>query len=636
MAMLWLSSLLLASATAENATARIRFLDSETGYDLRPERVALAVDNNSPVETTGRSTVELPRGRYALDAALSGYRAFTDSLVVDMSGLQQIHLWLDPLEPAPELHPQRIRALRRANATVINGFVVDDESGKPLSTVRVSCRSASTERTETTLEVEAWTDARGFFQLSAQCASPGDPEQTTATLVFAKTGYVTQANDHVELWPNGDWTCRVRLSPSSSGASTIIDERQLRGGWVPQEKALPLTNDTLATRSAALETAVPLSLGGTNERTDSTAAENGVVRVPRNIRVLRSDGVTIDYVSLETYCRRVLPAEWIASWASYPGGNESLKAGAVAVRTYAIGYVNKPKAGAYDICGTTACQAYGTTTSTYSDVAVSETAGYVMTDENDTIPLGLTEYSAENNSLGLDCGDGFAAPVVGCLADPVCTGESRNGHGRGMCQWGSARWATGLKFPGNSTRDHTTLNGFSRQDWVWILRHYYPQLRLVPGAPLLLGDAVKARTGLNVRGCPDGAITDGIDCPVLATEAVGSAGMIVGGPVQVTTDGAGYTWYQIQWGNATGWSVENYLERIARPRAYAMASEQDITISWLADPGSTYRVQFKSKVADSVWNDLSADIISTTSLGSWSEKRTDQQRFYRVVVIGQH
>jgi peptidoglycan hydrolase-like amidase len=55
-----------------------------------------------------------------------------------------------------------------------------------------------------------------------------------------------------------------------------------------------------------------------------------------------------------------LPSEWIASWGSTGPGNSgtnSLLAGAVAIRTYAIGFVNNPASANYDICGTTTCQA---------------------------------------------------------------------------------------------------------------------------------------------------------------------------------------------------------------------------------------------------------------------------------------
>ena len=191
----------------------------------------------------------------------------------------------------------------------------------------------------------------------------------------------------------------------------------------------------------AVASALPqVSPGSPGVSLHSIPAPNDVVRAPRTIRVLSPDGLTVDYVSLDYYCRRVLPAEWIPAWASYSGGDQALNAGAVAIRTYAIGAINKPTSASYDICGTTACQVYGPTTSTYTDAAVSETADYLLTDQTSAIPPALTEYSAENNSLGSSCGDGFASPAGSCLSDPVCAGSL----GMGM----DAACASGVRLDG--------------------------------------------------------------------------------------------------------------------------------------------------------------------------------------------
>jgi hypothetical protein len=299
------------------------------------------------------------------------------------------------------------------------------------------------------------------------------------------------------------------------------------------------------------------------------------VRIPTNIRVLRQDGVTIDYVTLQTYCQRSLPSEWIASWGSTGPGNSgtnSLLAGAVAIRTYAIGFINNPQNVAYDICGTTACQAYVHTASdSRTTAAVNFTAQHVMIQPGTTrIGFKLTEYSAENNSLGFSCGDGFTQPTGGCLADPICAGEERFGHGRGLCQWGTARWATGRRMQNRQTSDSVT-NGYPIQNWVWLLEHYYPNLQLVEGSPLAVTDYVQVQgtASLAVRACADGSISSGTGCPPVATQSAGANGVIIGGPIRITSDGIGYTWWRVQWfdaGNTIGWAPENWLECIAPPR----------------------------------------------------------------------
>ncbi len=42
------------------------------------------------------------------------------------------------------------------------------------------------------------------------------------------------------------------------------------------------------------------------------------------------------------------------------------------------------------------------------------------------------------------------------MSDPVDAGTTFNGHGRGICQWGTQRWA---------------IN--QAKDWTWIVNHYY-------------------------------------------------------------------------------------------------------------------------------------------------------------------
>lgn len=179
---------------------------------------------------------------------------------------------------------------------------------------------------------------------------------------------------------------------------------------------------------------------------------------PTSIRVGRSCSCTncstVVTVSMETYTKRVLPSEWITSW-----GAESLKAGAVAIRSYGAYYVYHPIASSYDICDNTCCQVYGTTQYTSTDSAVDATANLYLVDGSNNIVRA--EYSAENNdSAGRDgCGNCYTSNVPNdgkCLSDSVCCGATQNGHGRGMCQWGTQRWAVN-----------------QGKTYSWILDHYY-------------------------------------------------------------------------------------------------------------------------------------------------------------------
>jgi hypothetical protein len=147
----------------------------------------------------------------------------------------------------------------------------------------------------------------------------------------------------------------------------------------------------------------------------------------------------VDVIAIETYVKGVLPHEWIRSWHG-----ESLKAGAIAIRTYAASWVaNGGKYTCADVDDTTASQVYKDERFAVTDAAVDATAGaYVMKNGG---PV-FAEYSAENGN-----------PTAHGVSEPVCAGKTRNGHGRGTCQWGTQRWA--------SQQSKTA---------TWLMEHYYP------------------------------------------------------------------------------------------------------------------------------------------------------------------
>jgi hypothetical protein len=147
----------------------------------------------------------------------------------------------------------------------------------------------------------------------------------------------------------------------------------------------------------------------------------------------------VDVIAFETYVKGVLPHEWIRSWHT-----ESLRAGAIAIRTYAASWVRS--GGKYtcaDLDDTTASQVYKDEFFAVTNSAVDATAStYVM---KNGLPV-FAEYSAENGH-----------PTADGISDSLCAGKTRFGHGRGTCQWGSQRWASQ-----------------SGKNATWILQHYYP------------------------------------------------------------------------------------------------------------------------------------------------------------------
>lgn len=626
----------VASPGASATRVDVRFVDSDTGFAVQPEAVTVRAHRpdaaerrvpNAEITPAGRLQLALSAGQHTLTVASARHRPMSGKLVVRPDQPYRIRIHLDPVEPPKEIQPETVAALHRDGWMLLQGFVADEETGGPLAGVQVRSLPSG---------AETRTSGEGFFRLYVPAAEEASPETDAVHLVFEKPGYRAHERRYLEVWSRGDWTYRIRLE--RGGGHDVVDERTLRRRATRGPAPSPSPGPAPVGLVEIFESpALPIPQWD-GPQPASTAPSNATVRVPRNIRVLRADGATIDYVSMTYYARSVLPSEWIASWGNYTGGSNSLNAGAVAVRSYAIGKLNAVSTSStYDICATTACQVYNPANiNSLTDTAVNFTEHYVLVNANGAI--ATTEYSAENNSLGYSCGDGYTQPTEGCLYDPICLGEARYGHGRGMCQWGSARWATARRMANRTSRDGTPT-GFPRQGWQWIVAHYYPTLTLVKGAYLVVGDDVKViGTSQTVRMCGDGGIASGVNCPAVTTKAVGSAGVILDGPVRVTADGRGFTWYKVQWSDGqVGWVPENWLERLltapGAPTALvvtALATNQ-IQLTWVDNAADEFGFKIeRAPAAAGPWTQIATAMANITSHTDTNDLASGTTYFYRV------
>ncbi len=157
--------------------------------------------------------------------------------------------------------------------------------------------------------------------------------------------------------------------------------------------------------------------------------------------------------------------------AIFTHNRNSLEAGAVAYRSYGAWYVANPICSTtssscpvvYDICNSTYCQVFDTTSAASTVAAAQATASVVVS--SDGVKAFFAEYSANTN--GLYCPDGQTGQPAAnwpCMADPIATGSTGSGHGRGMSQWGSQYWARGKSYQGVTT---------SPRNWQCIVDHYY-------------------------------------------------------------------------------------------------------------------------------------------------------------------
>lgn len=185
-----------------------------------------------------------------------------------------------------------------------------------------------------------------------------------------------------------------------------------------------------------------------------TGARGASCTAPATIRVGTNCNCTqcsqVEIMSLETYTAQGLNDEWIPSW-----NTESLKAGSVAYRTFGAWYaLNRPLTGLnYDIASSTCNQVWTSSLSAACAAASSATSGELL---EQNAAVARSEYSAEAN-FETGCangqkGDGSAQWP--CSSDSLCAGNANSGHGRGMCQWGSQRWASQRAWTYTQILDH--------------------------------------------------------------------------------------------------------------------------------------------------------------------------------------
>jgi hypothetical protein len=447
----------------------LRFKDSKTGFAVMPDEVLIydAATNqrfdrieSSEIEPRGGVSIALPQAVYWLLISSGGYQPMTAKLFAGDPAVSKYVFNLDPLAPPAELETARIASLRREDATLVSGFVTDEETGRPLPDVKVYSPQTA---------AETATDSRGYFLIYL----PADA--VSGTLLFERPGYIIQERVGIELWPGGDWLYRIFLSPGE-GKEIINDSKSGQDSASSQSGSLEEENCQDCNSRPDTGEQIP--------RTDSPANQT-LALLPNTIRVGRDcpGPTTCSYVEvygLQTYCKYVLPAEWFSCWGSLSNGMNSLQAGSVAIRSYAVWHVYHPLASGYDICDNTFCQFLGSAQHPDGNIAVDATERYVLVTNGTNITR--SEYSAENNNSG--CGNGWSGTgsTWPCIYDPVCQDMPTNGHGRGMCQWGSARWANGTKILPSSPCTPGVPHGFGTKTWQEILDHYYPDYQLVEGA----------------------------------------------------------------------------------------------------------------------------------------------------------
>lgn len=320
-----------------------------------------------------------------------------------------------------------------APGATASGVVVDGLDGRAIEGALVRSRDGRS---------RARTDAHGRFTLTL-------PAETTHYLWLSREGYVGGQRANVVAGES----IEARLfpeAPSEEEVRAYFARQPVRRHAHPAHERPGVAGDVGAVRAPGGD---PAALPETIRvwRAGGTALQptpgNGYAD-----QSCHADAVVLE-LPREEYVKGVIPHEWIPSW-----DQEALRAGAIAARTYAVSWALRGgRWDCADVDDGTVTQVYRDDRADSTNEAVDATAGRVVMRNGAIL---TTEYSAEN-----------ANPTADGVAEPTCAGQDRFGHGRGMCQWGTQRWATASC--ANPPCDFGTFEQVPR-DHAWMVEHYYP------------------------------------------------------------------------------------------------------------------------------------------------------------------
>lgn len=374
--------------------------------------------------------IEMPNGKYEVEVAAPFYKKQNENYTIEKEKTVTITVMLDPLDLSETMKTSEGKA-------IICGYIMDKITAQPIVNAKIKLGINGN---------EVYTDKNGFFKIEMNSYTPKNSsgiQPLITDLYIEKNGYKNYIYSDLPLYEDNLFL-KINLEnglgfTEQKYLQKIISERDDLP--VESDQILPIDNKNIldplqinqAVYTCSAPTTIRLNTNGNNGPCVSCTGCTSVVQL-----------------SLETYVSGGLDNEWIASW-----NDASLKAGAVAYRTYGAYFIQHPMNANFDIVAYPCRHNWdGTTTFAATVNATSATSGEVLVTGANTI--AFIEYAAETNN-SINCGDGYSGDIANwpCISDAPCVGSTFSGHHRGMCQWGSHRWAQQGK------------------TYTWILDHYY-------------------------------------------------------------------------------------------------------------------------------------------------------------------
>ena len=170
----------------------LRVRDSHTGFPVHaviegsgPKPFAVSTDDR------GYGRIELPPGEYQLTISAPDYAAMSTHYPVQPGKTTKAGAFLDPLSLPHEESSEVLNTLIRPGYTLLHEYVLDADTGRPLSGAKIRAVHAG---------VETRTDTKGHFYLLIPTPVPEFPGGIGSdTLIYEKSGYKTIVMQHVGI-----------------------------------------------------------------------------------------------------------------------------------------------------------------------------------------------------------------------------------------------------------------------------------------------------------------------------------------------------------------------------------------------------------------------------------------------------
>jgi hypothetical protein len=174
-----------AGSQAESGLLRVTVKDVTTHYALHadvmlegPQKVSVRMNG------AGRAILTLVPGEYRIEASEPSHKTLRTHCRIAQGANLPFTIFLEPENLPREEHPEILNANVRPGFTLLHGYTVDADTGKPIAGVKVRIDHA---------KVETWSDSVGHYLLSVPTPKSKFPGgMGTDTLVFEKEGYSTE------------------------------------------------------------------------------------------------------------------------------------------------------------------------------------------------------------------------------------------------------------------------------------------------------------------------------------------------------------------------------------------------------------------------------------------------------------